>query len=255
MPEGDSVAGHARRLESVLVGRIITTVAGTSPSLRRGSGQILDATATAIRTVGKHLIIDFDTGYSIRVHLGMSGRWVVLDRSRLPHGSARLVLSTQTHHVACHSATVDVGRTESIDNQVSHLGPDVLGEFEEEEFLARARMLPGTAMAALLVDQRVLAGIGNVYKSELLFLEGIHPDTPTASASDDQLLALARRAQKLLAANIGRVRSTTGARAREQEMWVYGRAGKPCRRCGTAIIEEERQDRVTYWCPTCQSLP
>jgi endonuclease-8 len=110
-------------------------------------------------------------------------------------------------------------------------------------------------MARLVLNQRVLAGIGNVYKSELLFLERIHPDTPVRVVGDDQLVALARRAHKLLSVNVGRPRSTTGSLpGQERESWVYGRAGKPCRRCGLAIEEESRDGRVTYWCPGCQPL-
>lgn len=256
MPEGDTVAGHARRLRQVLVGNAITGVAGTSPSPRQRADVILGATVTGIRTIGKHLIVELDTGYSIRVHLGMSGRWVVLDRTRVAHGSARLVLTTATHHVVCHAApTVEVGKTRAVDAGVSHLGPDLLGEFDEQEFLRRSRKVPDATMARLVLNQRVLAGIGNVYKSELLFLERIHPDTPVRAVGDDQLVALARRAHKLLSVNVGRPRSTTGSLPGQgRESWVYGRAGKPCRRCGLAIEEESRDGRVTYWCPGCQPL-
>jgi endonuclease VIII len=253
VPEGDSVAGHARRLGPLLVGEAVVGVRGTAPSLRRWSGEILDAQVTGIRTVGKHLTIDLDTGYSIRVHLGMSGRWAVLDRGREPHGSARLVLTTASHHVVCHSApTVEVGRTALIEQKLAELGPDLLGEFDEAEYLRRARKLPDLAISAVVLDQRVLAGIGNVYKSEILFLQRIHPDTPVSSLSDDDLLALADGSRRLLRANVGRRRSTTGSSAPGGESWVYGRSGKPCRRCGSAIAAEERDGRITYWCPTCQ---
>ena len=255
MPEGDSVAGHAERLRPVLVGEIIIEVAGSSPSLRSSSARVLDAVVEGIRTVGKNLMIDMSTGYSIRVHLGMSGRWRVGDVKWPAHGSARLLLATGTQRVACFGApTVEVDRTPAIDAQLARLGPDLLGEFDEIEFLRRARAVPDTVIAGLLLDQRVLAGIGNVYKSELLFLEGIHPERAVSTVSDEQLLAIASRAQRLMAVNVrpGR-RVTTGSKAPGQETWVYGRAGRPCRRCGTSVEGNHQQERVTYWCPACQA--
>ncbi|HUG32166.1 MAG TPA: DNA-formamidopyrimidine glycosylase family protein [Acidimicrobiia bacterium] len=259
MPEGDSVAGHARRLRPVLVGRRIESVNGTAPPVRVNSRRILDATVNSIRTVGKHLIFDLSTGYSIRVHLGLSGRWVISASGKSPHGSARLALATSSHHAACYGApTIEVDRTPAVDASVAGLGPDLLGdvEFDVEEYLRRAR-LRGTdrSVSRLLLDQEVIAGIGNVYKSELLFLEGIHPDTPVKALSDDALRSVATRARRLLAANVGAgPRVTTGLRGAGRELWVYGRRGSPCRRCGTAIESSGGEDRVTYWCPACQPL-
>lgn len=254
MPEGDTVAGHAERLRRVLVGNVVEAVGGTAPSVRSRSRRILDATVTAIRTVGKNLIIDLSTGFSILVHLGMPGRWQVMAADRTPHGSARLVLTTSEHHAVCHSApTVEVDRTPAIDAGVAGLGPDVLADFDEDEFIARARIRDTATAASLLLDQRVLAGIGNVYKSELLFLEGIHPATRVSELTDRRLRSVAARARLLLAANVGPgARSTTGSRARGGETWVYGRSGRPCRRCGAAICQDADGQRVTYWCPSCQ---
>lgn len=259
MPEGDTVAGHARRLRPVLVGQRIESVAGTASAVRVNSRRILDATVVSIRTVGKHLILDLSTGYSIRVHLGMSGRWVISDSVRSTHGSARLALATSSHHAACYGApTIEVDRTPAVDAGVAGLGPDLLGavEFDMEEYLRRAR-LRGTnrSVSRLLLDQEVIAGIGNVYKSELLFLEGIHPHTPVKALSDDALRSVARRARRLMATNVGAgPRVTTGLRGAGRELWVYGRQGGPCRRCGHAIESSGGEERVTYWCPVCQPL-
>ena len=149
--------------------------------------------------------------------------------------------------------TVDVDRTPAIEAGVSRLGPDVLGEFDEDEFVRRARTRDDLTMTRMLLDQRVLAGIGNVYKSELLFLERIHPQTPVRRVGDEQLRSIARRARTLRSANVGTgPRSTTGARGPAKTTWVYGRSGRPCRRCGTGIEQERESDRVTYWCPNCQ---
>lgn len=255
MPEGDSVAGHASRLRPILLGRQITDVKGTAPAVRANSHRILDATVQEIRTAGKNLIIDLSGGLSIRVHLGMSGRWRVIPPDRPIPGSARIALSAGGQTAICSAApTIDVDRTPAIDLGLSRLGPDVLGDFELDEFVRRARTRRSVAVADVLLDQRVLAGIGNVYKSELLFLAGIDPHTPIDEISDDRLRGVAIDAVRLMKANVGpKSRSTTGSRARDREMWVYGRAGRPCRRCGTAISTDRQGERVTYWCSKCQS--
>lgn len=257
MPEGDSVAGHAEQLRPILRGRRIESVGGTSPSVRVNSPRILDAVVDEVRSVGKHLIIDLSTGYSIRVHLGMTGHWSITPNPTRPHGSARLVLATETHQAACYSApTVEVDRTRAVDAVVAKLGPDLLGDFDADEFVRRARLREDDVpVARLLLDQEVIAGIGNVYKSELLFMERIHPDTPTASLGDDALRGIADRARRLLTVNVGKgPRVTTGMRGPGREHWVYGRNGQPCRRCGTAIESRGGEERVTYWCPVCQPL-
>lgn len=253
MPEGDTVAGHAGRLRQALVGFEIQLVAGTAPSVRSNSGRILGATVTAIRTLGKNLIIDLSTGFSISIHLGMNGRWRFgVDPERI-HGSARLVLATKADAVALYSApTVEVDRTPAIDRKLQRLGPDLLDDFEPTGSLRRARAIGPMTMAALLLDQRVWAGIGNVYKSELLFLVGVDPHVSSDDVADEVLVEIGRRASELLALNVGRARSTTGSTNRGQETWVYGQAGHGCRRCGARIEKGWIDGRVTYWCPRCQ---
>ena len=248
------MAGHAARLRRVLVGRQVTHVGGTAPSVRANSHRILHATVEGIRTIGKNLIVDLSSDYSIRVHLGMSGRWRVLPPGRPIPGSARLVLSAGDAVAVCSAApTVDVDRTPAIDAGMSRLGPDVLGAFDSGEFVRRARTRPSAPVGELLLDQKVIAGIGNVYKSELLFLAAIDPRTPVEEISDDQLRAIAGDAIRLMTANLGpKTRTTTGSRAPDREMWVYGRMGRPCRRCGTPIETDRQGERVTYWCPGCQ---
>lgn len=255
MPEGDSIAKDAARLRPVLVGRVIVSVYGTSPSVRSNSHRILDETVEDIRTVGKHLVVDMSGGFSVRVHLGMPGRWTIMPADRRFPGSARLVLTTSTHHACCFSApTVEVDRTAGIDRELARLGPDVLDPgFEPEVFVERARLRPDRGIGEVLLDQRVAAGIGNVYKSELLFLAGVHPRTPIDAISDEKLAEVAERAKSLLSVNVRRgPRITTGERGPGREVWVYGRAGLPCRRCANAVKEDRLGDRVTYWCPGCQ---
>lgn len=257
MPEGDTVAGHARRLTPVLVGKQIASVAGSSRSIRANADRIRGKLVKTVDAAGKHLVIELSDGFSILVHLGMTGRWLVLDSNSPVPGEARLALTTGEHHAVCLGApTVILDRSPRIELRLSTLGPDLAGEdWDEDDFLRRARTRGDKVVSMMLLDQRVTAGVGNVFKSELLFLEGIHPDTRVAELSDETILALGRRARLLIPANVGKRRSTTGEHTRGRETWVYGREGKPCRRCGAAIRMEKHQDRVTFWCPNCQCAP
>lgn len=256
MPEGDSIAGDAAMLRPVLVGEVIESVHATSGSVRANVGRIRGSTVTAVRTRGKNLIVDFDSGYSLWVHLGMNGRWRLLGRgSRVP-GPAKVALSTRASQAVCMGAPkADVGRTPAIDRALDSLGPDLLAEnVDLEEALSRARALsPGTTLARLLLDQTVAAGIGNVYKSELAFLAGVHPSTPIERLTDEQLLSIYSNARELLLANTGPgARSTTGDRGRGRTTWVYNSGGLRCRKCSSGIASGRIDGRVTYWCPGCQ---
>ncbi len=209
----------------------------------------------AVRTVGKHLVIDVSGGYSVHVHLGMPGRWRILPAEERPPGSARLVLSTTSHHVCCLAApTVEVERTPAIDRRLARLGPDLLDpDFQPGAFVERARTRSGRPIGEVLLDQRVMSGVGNVYKSELLFLARINPLTPVEEITDGKLIEIADRARQLLSINVrSGPRSTTGEKVRGREAWVYDRAGQPCRRCASAVEEDQLGGRVTYWCPGCQ---
>ena len=234
-------------------------MAGTAPSLRASSDRILTSRVGGVRTLGKYLIIDFDNGWSVRVHLGMTGRWSVVPQQAGGFGPARLVLSTADQSAVCHAApVVEVDRTPRIDAALERLGPDVLDDaFDQDEFLRRARLVDGARpIAQTIVDQRVIAGIGNVYKSEVLFLERIHPLTPTHQVEDDELSAIAARARSLMALNVrSGGRTTTGDRTRGRTTWVYDQAGRPCRRCREPIASNKLGDRLTYWCPGCQPDP
>lgn len=255
MPEGDSIAKAAARIRPVLIGSEILSVYGTSPQLRSNAGRLTGRRVTGVRTFGKHLVIDFDQGFSIRVHLGMPGRWRVMTADRATPGNARLILSTATHHVCCFAAPdIEVDRTPAIERRMERLGPDALAaDFDPRLLIERARTRPTWPIAEVLLDQRVIAGVGNVYKSELLFLAGVHPRATVGEVSDDELLEIATRAKQLLSVNVrAGARRTTGDRARGREMWVYERAGRPCRRCATGIQTARIADRVTFWCPTCQ---
>lgn len=259
MPEGDSYTFAARRVRPLLAGRRVTGVEGSSPSVRRRSEAILDQVVASVRTRGKNLLIDLDSGMSVRIHLGMSGRVLTTPTGSVPsggRGATRLALTTDLGKVWVLGApTVEVERRRVIDHALERLGPDLLGaDFDMEAYLARAGLHPQEAtLSEFLLDQRVMAGVGNEYKSEILFLEGLAPDRRVGSLAPDELRRLAKRARALLLPNADRaVRSTSGRP--NGALWVYGRAGLPCRRCHTAIAENwiGAPPRVTYWCQACQ---
>lgn len=256
MPEGDSIAGDAAMLRPVLVGEVIEAVHATSGSVRANAGRIRGGTVTGVRTRGKNLVVDFDSGYSLWVHLGMNGRWRLLSPDRRVPGPAKVALTTRAHHAVCLGAPkAEVGRTPAIDLALGSLGPDLLAEeVDYEEILRRVRRLPpGTTLARVLLDQTIAAGVGNVYKSELAFLAGVLPSTPIEKLADEQLLAIYKDARDLLLANIGPgTRSTTGDLGRGRTTWVYNSGGLRCRKCSTQIVSGRIDGRITYWCPSCQ---
>jgi endonuclease-8 len=259
LPEGDVIARVAVRLQEALRGEVITRVDGSNPAIRRSAWRLVGSRVDEVVSHGKHLLIHFDNGLSIRTHLGMPGAWHLYhagERWRRPYGAARLVLATERVTAVCFSApTIDLERRRVVERAVGHLGPDAAGaQFDEAEYLRRATAFPQhRAVSDLLLSQTVLSGIGNVYKCEVLFLEHLHPATPVAALNREKVAALGRRAHRLLRANLGGAsRSTTGYRRRP--VWVYGRAGKPCLRCGSIIGQTVLGDppRYTFWCPSCQ---
>lgn len=259
MPEGDSYTHAARRVTPLLVGRRIAAVEGSAPSVRRHSAALLDTVVDSVRTRGKHLLIDFGSGLSARVHLGMAGRVRTSPPGKpigADRGAARLALTTDRGTVWVLGApVVDIDRRRVIDHSLGHLGPDLLAtDFEMERFIALAARYPlESTLSDFLLDQRVMAGVGNEYKCEVLFLERLDPRRSVGSIDADTLRRMAERARVLLQANSERsIRSTTGRP--DGSKWVYGRTGRPCRRCRTAVVEDwvGEPSRITYWCPSCQ---
>jgi endonuclease-8 len=275
MPEGDSYTRAADRLRPVLVDQPLVYVDGV-PAVRKWSSKLVGRAVTGIRTHGKHILVDVDGGTTIHVWLGMPGRWRIRDatgrtvaveserrrgrRVTDPRGAARLILGTERHEATCYAApTVEVERTRVIDRLIDRLGPDVLADvFDWDLFRERvSKVQPDRAVTDVLLDQRVLAGVGNEYKNEVMFLERLHPLTPFGSLDAGQKDALADRSRRLMLPNAHRSgRVTTGIRGESMESWVFERTGRPCRRCRTPIISDHLGDpfpRITYWCPTCQA--
>lgn len=260
MPEGDTVHKLARYLAQTLCGQTLTNA-----HLRDHPEHVLAGRrVTAVRAYGKHLFIELDDGRILRSHLGMTGSWHHYRAGEpwdKPAYQAAIVLQIAAEVFVCfnpmQTEVLRAGRR--IQRTLpTALGPDLLSPeapFNELPERARALLTPATPLADVLLDQRVAAGIGNVYKSEVLFLEGLHPLYPLGQTTDAQLLALYRRAAELLRANLG-----PGPRVirRQAEaggpLWVYGRKGMPCLRCGTPIVQARlgRHLRSTYWCPACQ---
>lgn len=263
MPEGDNVYRAAARLHAALAGKQLVHSDFRTPSL--ATTDLRGYTVLGARSRGKHLLIDLEAppshtprSLSIHSHLKMEGAWHVHrpgTRWRRPAHTARVVLQTDDAEAVGH----DLGILELLtdpDAALSHLGPDLLApDFDAQEAIARLGSDPDRAIGIALLDQRSMAGVGNVYRSELCFLTGT---SPTRRAADTDVAAMVDLSRRVLWANRDRAaRTTTGNTAPHARLWVYGRDRKPCRRCGTMIRQTSLgsvadTERVVYLCPRCQ---
>ncbi|MXP23102.1 DNA glycosylase [Gordonia sp. HNM0687] len=265
MPEGDTVFATAARLRAALDGRRLEWTQFRVPSL--ATVDLTGRTVGSVRSVGKHLLIDVGGpdddqpdagGASVHSHLKMEGAWHVHPigtRWRRPGYQARIVLRTATHE----AVGFDLGileLTDSPDADLAYLGPDLLAEdWEPTEAIGRIEARPDEPIGLALLDQRLVAGIGNVYRSEICFLRKVLPTRPVRDVDVPGVVDLSRR---LLWANrLRTARTTTGQSAPNARMWVYGRRGQLCRRCGSPIERDQLgsigEDRVIYFCPHCQT--
>ena len=249
MPEGDTVFRAAAKLREALEGKTLTRCDVRVPRYAAVdlSGQVVDE----VLSRGKHLFIRVG-GASIHSHLMMDGAWII-GRVRAPAYKIRIVLEAADSR----ASGVDLGILEVLDrvtdmDAVAHLGPDLLGaDWSAEVAAANLMADPERPLAETLLDQRVMAGVGNVYANELCFVFGLRPGTAVGEVSDP--LRLATRAQQMLWLNRTRLnRTTTGNTRPGQDVWVYGREGLPCRRCRTPVETDRSGERVIYWCPACQ---
>lgn len=275
VPEGDAVWRTARRLDRALSGSRLSTADFRVPSL--ATVDLSGALVRSTRPRGKHLLTRLahpDQGeVTVHTHLKMEGSWQVYasgQRWRRPAEQARVVLRTPTNEAVGFSlGVVELLPTSGEGALLAHLGPDLLGPDWDPDLAAdRLRSHPERAIHAALLDQRNLAGIGNMYAAELCFLAGIHPQCPVSRVPDLHRLLL--RAHQVL--NFNKTQSsavTTGDVRNGHRLWVYRRDGQPCLRCGTPIqvhrFETGRHDparhdtrlreeqlRAAYWCPSCQ---
>ncbi len=236
MPEGDVVWRAARQLDDALACRVLTRTDFRVP--RYATTNLTGGTVVGTVSRGKHLLTRVDSGQTIHTHLRMDGSWRILAAGGPPPGDyrVRLVLANDRWQaIGRLLGVVEVLPTRNEERVVGHLGPDLLGpDWDAAEAVRRLQAKPDRPAGEALLDQRNLAGIGNVYQAEVLFLRGIDPWRPVGAISD--LAALVELARRLLEANRNRVgRVTTGMTGRGQETWVYGRQGRPCRRCGERI--------------------
>lgn len=255
MPEGDTVWRTANVLREALDGKVLTRCDIRVP--RYATVDFTGDPVDSVLSVGKHLVIEVG-GRVIHSHLKMEGAWHVYGpttRWRRPAFQARIVLAT-TDSVAVGFELGVLEVLDTIGEAVGYLGPDLLGP-SWDPHLARTNLEsdPDRAIGLALLDQRLIAGLGNVYRNEILFLRGVDPRTPVSRAGDlDKMIALAHRT---IEANKNRNRTFTGDLRAGRHFWVYGRENKQCRRCGTRIAfdhlgDNPLEERQIYWCPRCQ---
>lgn len=257
MPEGDVVWYTARRLREALAGRVLTRSDFRVP--RFAATDLAGHAVTAAVSRGKHLLIRTDNGLTIHTHLRMDGSWRVKPASERLRDShrIRLVLANDTWQaIGYQLGVVEVLPTEQEQRVTGHLGPDLLGpDWDRAEAVRRLRADPARPVGEALLDQRNLAGIGNFFLTEMLFLRGVNPWRPVGDVADlDALVELGRRLLDANKTRIGQV--TTGDTRPGRQSWVYRRAGQPCLRCGTRISRGEQgtagEERIRFWCPACQ---
>jgi endonuclease VIII len=274
MPEGDTIFRAARTLQHALAGQQITRFeTGLAQLAQVNRDQpIAGTTIERVEAMGKHLLMTLSNGLVLRTHMRMNGSWHIYrpgERWQAPRHAMRIAIET----AAWVAVAFDVYDAELVRDADRHrhprlaaLGPDLLGAFDADQALARVRRAGATPIHEVLLDQRVMAGIGNVYKSELLFLSRLHPDTPADAVDDDAWRTVMALAGELLRANVHEasgggvvtyrgMRRTTGRMNPTERLWVYGRGGRPCRVCGSAIDSRKDGDdaRITYWCARCQT--
>src|SRR5688572_2030119 len=274
MPEGDTIFRAARTLHRALAGRAVTRFESVFPALTRVDADrpLAGRTIERVDARGKHLLIWFSGDLILRTHMRMHGSWHVYrphERWQRPHRDMRIVLETDDFHAVAFSVPVAEFETAASlerTRPLRDLGPDPLSEdFDAADAVARLASRAGIEIGDALLDQSAIAGIGNVYRSEVLFAGRVNPFVPAGMLGREDLERLVTTAVRFMRANVGGrasaaietyrgLRRTTGRNDPGARLWVYGRAGKPCRRCGT-LISRRRQGphaRSTYWCAQCQ---
>ena len=270
MPEGDTLFRTARTLDRALAGRVVTGFTTVFAALTRvdADAPISGRTVERVFARGKHLLMAFGGDLFLHTHLRMNGSWHIYqpgERWRAPRADMRIVLSTDAYEAVGFSIPVAEFLTSgelARHPQISALGPDLTDPaFDRNEVRRRLATVGALPVEEALLNQRVLAGIGNELKSEVLFVARVHPFTPSDAIDDDAFRKLMDGAQRLMRMNIVDTtlsptfgRRTTGSMAPRAKVFVYGRGGKPCRRCGTPIAAQKSgaDARLTYWCPGCQ---
>lgn len=273
MPEGDTIFRAARTLHRALAGHEIVRFESVFPALTRvhDNAPITGRTIESVESAGKHVLMRFSGDLVLRTHMRMSGSWHIYrpgERWQRARRDMRVVVATAAFEAVGFNIPVAEflqGRAVERQADLRLMGPDLLGDdFDEAEAIRRFRARPDLAIADALLNQRVVAGAGNVYKSEVLFLARTNPFRAVADVDDETLRRILSTARTQLRANVidqssaivtyRGYRRTTRRADPTEGLYVYGRARKPCRVCGTPIaVQASGSDaRLTYWCPGCQ---
>ena len=275
MPEGDTIYRSARTLHKVLAGHVVTRFETAYAHLDRVNVDtpIAGQTVEKCEARGKHILMFFSGGQILRTHMRMNGSWHVYRPGerwwRGPHAMRVRIETADWVAVAFDVPVAEFVTPRQLETSdpVAQLGPDLLGEtFDRDEAVRRIAASAARPIAMTLLDQRCVAGIGNVYKSEVLFLSGVHPDTPSGAVPLATLESMMNLGRGLLRDNViessspsiqtyRNLRQLSSASNHDDNVWVYGRRNKPCRKCGTPIEMKKMglDARSTYWCPKCQT--
>lgn len=277
MPEGDTIFRSARALEKALGGKYVTEFCTELAALAsvHDNSPVTGRTVERVESRGKWLLIHFSDDLILVTHMLMSGSWHIYRRGeRWKRGRAhmRVVIANESFEAVAFDVPVArfyTARTLQLNSVIPKLGPDPLqNSFSPNEAVARIAAHPESEIANVLLNQRVIAGLGNVYKSEVCYLCGVSPFARVRELSAEQIASLVSTAERLLSVNVkdgsdGQIVTYTGARRTTHasdpghRLWVYGRRGQECRRCGAVILMRKQgtSSRSTYWCPQCQPLP
>jgi endonuclease VIII len=278
MPEGDTIFRSARTLQRALAGKPVTGFRSTYPLLTRfhDNTPLTGQTVDRVESRGKWLLMYFSGGGILVTHMLMNGSWHIYrpgERWRLPSSAVRIVLETPDFvAVGFHVPVAEMHTVQSLarEKKIPPAASNVLGEeFDQRAAIERLIGCADMELGDALLRQRVLAGVGNVFKSEVCFAAGLNPFRKVSTLTRNQVAEVVAIAQRQLASNIledsgdrivtysGRRRRTTHAADPGESLWVYGRRGQPCRRCGELIRRrlQGADARATYWCPRCQPMP
>lgn len=268
MPEGDSLFKAARALHEALAGQVVTRFASPRPELKEQG--VEGRVVTRVRAQGKYVVLELDDGRGLLSHLRMQGRWLVYDKAaasvkqrqwlarepRWDDQETTLILeSDRAVAVLEFAAVAELAPLAAIERRLADLGPDLLSpDFDESEALSRLRQHPDLTVAEALMLQSAVAGIGNLYKSETLFIERVWPFTKVAAVDDPTLKRLLKRARDLMRRNLRGPRRTTFGTHAGTPYYVYERSGQHCLKCDSKIrmLRQGSLQRSTYFCPECQ---
>jgi len=273
VPEGDTIFRAARTLHRALAGHAVVRFESVFPALTRvhEDHPLTGQTIESVTAAGKHLLMRFSGGRVLRTHMRMNGSWHIYrpgERWQRPRRDMRIVVATDSFEAVGFNVPVAElldERGMARQDDLRTMGPDLLGaQFDEDDALRRFRERGDREIGDALLNQRIVAGAGNVYKSEVLFLCRVDPFAQVATIDDDTLRQIVRTARKYMRANVvdprGGIVTYTGYRRTTrradpgERLYVYGRARQPCRTCGTRIRVRAQgaNARLTYWCPECQ---